>query len=165
MRFIGGKTLLLDHIKRVLQENTDGTERVFCDIFPAQGRSPAILSRTMRLFPTICSIFLTPFRRRPLKITAFLKFKKLKELGILDPFSFLEETKISNPEAVPEQFFITQNYSPNEHCSRMYLSPQNAKRIDFIRNTIESWKNGRAAERKRILLPFGGTDRRRALCL
>ena len=44
MRFIGGKTLLLDHIKRVLQENTDGTERVFCDIFPAQGRSPAIFA-------------------------------------------------------------------------------------------------------------------------
>ena len=37
MRFIGGKTLLLDHIKRVLQENTDGTERVFCDIFSGTG--------------------------------------------------------------------------------------------------------------------------------
>ena len=37
MRFIGGKTLLLDHIKRVLQENTDGTERIFCDIFSGTG--------------------------------------------------------------------------------------------------------------------------------
>ena len=66
------------------------------------------------------------------------KFSQLKQIGILDPFAFLEETRIPDFQADPEQFFITRHYSPNEGCDRMYLSPQNAKRIDFIRNTIES---------------------------
>ena len=75
MRFIGGKTLLLDHIKRVLQENTDGTERVFCDIFSGTGTVARYFKPDYEIISTICSIFLTPFRRRPLKITAFLNLK------------------------------------------------------------------------------------------
>ena len=140
MRFIGGKTLLLDHIKRVLQENTDGTERVFCDIFSGTGTVARYFKPDYEIISNDLLHFSYAIQKATVENNSVPQFKKLKELGILDPFSFLEETKISNPEAVPEQFFITQNYSPNEHCSRMYLSPQNAKRIDFIRNTIESWK-------------------------
>mgnify|MGYP003257380271 FL=1 len=140
MRFIGGKTLLLDHIKRVLQENTDGTERIFCDIFSGTGTVARYFKPDYEIISNDLLHFSYAIQKATVENNSVPQFKKLKELGILDPFSFLEEAKISNPEAAPEQFFITQNYSPNEHCSRMYLSPQNAKRIDFIRNTIESWK-------------------------
>lgn len=36
---------------------------------------------------------------------------------------------------------IKENCTGNErvNCERMYLTPDNAKRIDYIRNTIEEW--------------------------
>ena len=37
--------------------------------------------------------------------------------------------------------FITRNYSPYGKCQRMYLSIDNAKKVDAIRIQIESWKN------------------------
>lgn len=33
MRFIGNKTNLLNDISKVIKDNCDGTEKVFCDIF------------------------------------------------------------------------------------------------------------------------------------
>ena len=33
MRFIGNKTNLLNDIQKVIKENCDGSEKVFCDLF------------------------------------------------------------------------------------------------------------------------------------
>lgn len=37
--------------------------------------------------------------------------------------------------------YIYQNYSPNEHCERMYFRNANAIKIDIIRQQIEKWNN------------------------
>lgn len=37
MRFIGGKTALLNDIAMVISKNTDGSESVFCDMFSGTG--------------------------------------------------------------------------------------------------------------------------------
>jgi adenine-specific DNA-methyltransferase len=37
--------------------------------------------------------------------------------------------------------FITSNYSPFDGCERMYLSVDNAKKVDAIREQIECWWN------------------------
>jgi adenine-specific DNA-methyltransferase len=63
-------------------------------------------------------------------------FDKLKEIGINDPFTYLETHDISNVDG-----FATQEYSPAGEAGRMYLTIESAKRIDFIRTTIETWKD------------------------
>lgn len=140
MRFIGGKTLLLSQIKQVIQENTDGTERVFCDIFSGTGTVARYFKPDYEILSNDLLHFSYVIQKATIENNSAPKFAKLKQIGILDPFAFLEETRISDSQINPDEFFITRHYSPNEECDRMYLSPPNAKRIDFIRNTIESWK-------------------------
>lgn len=60
----------------------------------------------------------------------------------MDPFAFLEETRITDEDLEKGRYFIARNYSPMEGSQRMYLSPANAMRIDFIRETIGSWREG-----------------------
>ena len=37
--------------------------------------------------------------------------------------------------------FIYENFSPHANCDRMYLTNDNALKIDFMRNTIDDWLN------------------------
>lgn len=58
-------------------------------------------------------------------------FKKLKlNLDVLDFLNSL----------APKNGFVTRNYSPFEECERMYLSVENANKVDAIRDQIESGK-------------------------
>lgn len=64
------------------------------------------------------------------------EFKKVKiALNIKDVFDYLENAPIDIKDG-----FVYSNYSPHEKCERMYLTTENAQRIDFIRTTIEQWK-------------------------
>ena len=66
-------------------------------------------------------------------------FEKLKDKYKIDNvFNFLEQEEIKNIES---KKFIYDNYSPNDYCERMYLTTENAQRIDLIRNYVEKWKN------------------------
>lgn len=137
MRFIGSKAALLDNIEFVINENTTGRERVFCDLFSGTTsvakhfkQKYEIISNDFLHFSYVLQKATIENNRKPL-------FKKLKAIGIYDPFLFLEETPCSHIE---EDYFISRNYAPSNNCERMYVSVKNAMRIDFIRHTIESWK-------------------------
>ena len=41
----------------------------------------------------------------------------------------------------PKNGFVTRNYSPFGNCERMYLSIENANKVDAIRDQIQEWKN------------------------
>ena len=58
---------------------------------------------------------------------------KFENLGF-DPFEYF------NTIDLEEQGFFYNTYSPGG-SSRMYLTEQNAGRVDFFRHTIEKWKN------------------------
>ena len=108
MRFIGNKTNLLNDISKVIKDNCDGTEKVFCDIFSGT----ASVSRFFKNKYTIIS--------NDLLYSSYI----------------LQMGTIENTDTP-----TFDNYSPNDNCERMYLTPENALRIDFIRNKIENWKN------------------------
>ena len=139
MRFIGNKTNLLSDISNVIKDNCDGTEKVFCDIFSGT----ASVSRFFKNKYTIISNDLLyssyVLQMGTIENSETPTFDKIRKvLNIDDVFDYLENTDISK-----EKFnkFIYENYSPNDNCERMYLTPKNALRIDFIRNKIENWKN------------------------
>lgn len=137
MRFIGSKAALLDQIALVIDENTTGTERVFCDLFSGTASVAKYFKQRYQVISNDFLHFSYVLQKATVENNHPPRFEKLKAIGIRDPFAFLEETPCNQVE---EDYFISRNYAPYASCDRMYLSLKNAMRIDFIRHTIEAWK-------------------------
>ena len=140
MRFIGSKTNLLKNIDMVISENTTGDESVFCDIFSGTGAVARYFKPRYEVHSNDVLHFSYVIQKATVENNTKPSFSKLRNIGIGDPFKFLEETKIQILNYNDNKYFITKNYTPHDDCNRMYVSNKNAARIDFIRNTIEAWK-------------------------
>lgn len=140
MRFIGSKTNLLKNIDMVISENASGNENVFCDIFSGTGAVARYFKPRYEVYSNDVLHFSYVIQKATVENNTKPSFLKLKDKGIGDPFKFLEETQIQTFDYNYNNYFITQNYTPHDDCERMYVSNKNAVRIDFIRNTIETWK-------------------------
>ena len=138
MRYIGSKLALLDNIESVINENTTGKEQVFCDLFSGTASVAKHFKHRYEIISNDFLYFSYVIQKATIENNMRPTFDKLKTIGIQDPFRFLEETPCNNIE---DDYFISRNYAPGKDCSRMYVSLKNALRIDFIRQTIESWKH------------------------
>ncbi len=141
MRFIGSKANLLNNIDRVISENTEGNESVFCDIFSGTGAVARYFKPKYEVHSNDILHFSYVIQKATVENNNNPSFSRLKNIGISDPIKFLEDTQIQILNFNDNNYFITKNYTPHDDCERMYLSNKNAARIDFIRNTIEAWKN------------------------
>ena len=141
MRFIGSKTNLLKNIAMVISENTTGNEDIFCDIFSGTGAVARYFKPRYEVYSNDALHFSYVIQKATVENNTKPSFSKLKNIGIGDPFNFLEETQIRMLDYNNSNYFVTKNYTPHDSCKRMYVSNKNAVRIDFIRNTIEAWKN------------------------
>jgi adenine-specific DNA-methyltransferase len=142
MRYIGGKTLLLDKIKTVVDVHCSDTKpdaknKIFCDLFSGTGvvarffkQDYQIIANDMLYFPYIVTC-------AGIENNTVPSFLKLRKTGIIDPITFLDTLKSRSLK----NCFIAKNYSPHGEAKRMYLSKENALRIDIIRQQIEIWKN------------------------
>ena len=137
MRYIGSKVALLDNIELVIDENTTGKERIFCDLFSGTASVAKHFKTKYEVISNDFLYFSYVLQRATIENNRKPSFKKLKANGIYDPFLFLEEAPCDN---IKRDYFIYHNYAPSGNCERMYVSVKNAIRIDFIRHTIESWK-------------------------
>ena len=138
MRYIGSKVALLDSIEYVIKENTSGNEKIFCDLFSGTASVAKHFKNKYEVISNDFMYFSYVLQKATIENNHIPDFKKLKKIGIQDPFKFLEESTCNKVE---ENYFITRNYSPYGETHRMYVSVQNAMRIDYIRSTIEAWKN------------------------
>ena len=137
MRFIGCKTLLLDKIKEVIDENVHDAS-TFCDIFSGT----SVVSRYFKQWYEITSNDILYFsyilQRATVENDAIPSFSNLKPLGIIDPVQYLNEMNISEMEILEqEKRFFQNTYAPKG--GRMYVNDENALRIDYARNTVENW--------------------------
>ena len=137
MRFIGGKSQLLGEIEAVISANTTGRETVFCDIFSGSGCVARRFKPKYEVHSNDILHFSYVIQKATIENNSNPLFQKLTGIGIADPIQFLEESDIGS--AGPFSTFVADNYAPNDHCGRMYISKQNAVRVDYIRNTIEEW--------------------------
>ena len=140
MRYIGGKSLLLDRIMAVLRENTVHVQSVI-DLFAGS----CVVSER--------------FKREGLQVSVndFLYFSHVLARGTVclnrvpdfsgldvgDPIAFLNRMTLEESGLTLQECFMYRNYSPNEACTRMYFQNDNAIRIDVIRQTIERWREER----------------------
>ncbi len=141
MRFIGCKNNLLSNIDAIITENISyKRDAVFCDIFSGTGSVARYFKDKYSIYSNDSLYFSYVLQKATVENNRTPLFSKLKTIGILDPFSFLEETRITTYDYNDPKYFIAKNYSPHDECERMYFTNKNAVRIDFIRNTIEAWK-------------------------
>ncbi len=136
MRYIGGKSLLLDKIDRVIKSETTDVSSVV-DLFSGSG----VVSEHFKKagFRTISNDFLF-FSYAIQRGTIGLNCKpSFKNLCITNPIEYLNSLKITNTNFSVDQCFIYNNYAPVGDCNRMYFQPDNALKIDIIRLTIEEW--------------------------
>ncbi len=138
MRFIGGKSLLVNKISDCILSYTDNVQSVF-DIFAGSGVvTKHLLTKGYNLISNDILYFSYVLLRGSVGISIEPKFKKL---GIKDPIKYLNFLTHYKTEFDKKDLFISNNYSPNTNCNRMYFQPNNALKIDIIRLTIEKWHN------------------------
>lgn len=138
MRYIGNKTNLLSNIDQVIKENCDGSEEIFCDLFSGTSSVARFFKNRYRIISNDMLYFSYTLQKATISNNIEPSFKKVRnKLNTDNILDYLETIDIENKEY---KSFIYDNYSPNDNCERMYLIPENAKRIDYIRNTIEEWK-------------------------
>ncbi len=134
MRFIGGKSLLLEYIDKVINENIHDEFLIVGDLFSGSGvvaqhfktLGKQVISNDIMYMSYVLARGLTELNHTP-------EFQLLSNINVFEYLNNLKE-----PTSL-ERAFIFNNYSPNENCERMYFQPKNAKKIDAIRQQIEQW--------------------------
>jgi adenine-specific DNA-methyltransferase len=130
MRYIGNKIGIVTEIEKLLTDK--GLVRqnlVFCDAFSGMASVCEHFKHNFHIIANDIHYYSYVISQAKLN-TPDLKFKKL---GI-NPFVYFNQNNLKY------KGFIYNNYSRGG-SERMYFSEQNALKIDFIRTTIEKWKN------------------------
>ena len=138
MRYIGSKILLLNQIQEVVERHASGA-RSFCDLFSGT----ACVARHFKQFFEVYSNDLLYFsyclQRGTVENDSIPSFDNLAKLGFSDPIDYLNNLDIQTIESlVKDRRLFQNNLSPN--AGRMYVTDENALRIDFARNAIEDWR-------------------------
>ncbi len=136
MRYIGGKSLMLNCILDVIQNNTEGV-RVVTDMFSGTGVVSQLLkSRGYAVNSNDILYFSYVLNKGVLELNEPISQGTRELIGHLNNLS-VENSPWFNLDSA----FIFQNYSPHDDCSRMYFQCDNAIKIDLVRQEIERLKN------------------------
>lgn len=136
VRYIGGKSLLLDNILEVIKDNTTDVKTVI-DIFAGSGAVSKCLKKNgYKVYSNDFLYFSYVLNRGTIDINKKPNFEKL---GIDDPITYLNNLKIEDTDYKLKDCFIYNNYSPHDKCERMYFTTKNAIKIDIIRKKVEEW--------------------------
>ena len=137
MRYIGGKSLLLNYIHSEISELKD--VNTITDIFSGSGVVSAFLAdKGYNVLSNDLLYFSYVLTRGTIGIKKEPQFKKL---GIKNVVDYLNNLQLTDTAYSLDDCFIYRNYSPNGSCNRMYFQNENAIKIDIIRMQIEEWKN------------------------
>lgn len=135
MRYIGSKANLLKNIESCISQNIHTKQKSFCDIFSGTGVVARYFKPQYEIISNDVLYFSYLIQKSLIENNKIPTFSKLKS-EIENPFIYLE-----NAEPPNVLRFVEENYSPSGKAGRMYFTAENARRIDFIRTTIEQWKN------------------------
>ena len=131
MNYIGSKYKLSEFINRSVKDvvGNDLSNKVFCDLFAGTG----IVGRNFK--PEVKRII-----SNDIEYYSFVLNKNyIENYKPLAFSSYIEE--LNAIEGV--EGFIFNQYSENGIAKRQYFSEKNGKKIDAIRQKIESWKNNK----------------------
>lgn len=128
MRFLGNKESMLSEIRSLVNEKgLDKNNQVFFDAFCGTGSVANHFKNDFKIIVNDLLHWCVIYSKGRI-LAGSLTFDKLD----FDPFEYLNNTTKTR------KGFFYGNYSPGG-SSRMYLSAENAGRVDFIRYKIEEW--------------------------
>ncbi|MEG1142662.1 MAG: DNA adenine methylase, partial [Clostridia bacterium] len=131
MRYIGNKKKLLDILdKFLISKKLDKKGLVFCDLFSGTCTVGDYFKNRYKVIANDTLYFSYAIANGKLKYNSKTFFQKLG----FDPFEYFN--KINTDNYV--EGFCYNNFAP-EKSGRQYFSDENAKKIDYIRNTIDEW--------------------------
>lgn len=136
MRYIGGKSNLLNDIYNVITQSTVNVNTII-DIFSGSGVVSSFLKENNYNVVGNDIMYFSYVLSRG--TTALNQVPTFTNLGIADPIAYLNNLDIANTNINLDDCFIYQNYSPHGDITRMYFQNNNAIKIDIIRITIEEW--------------------------
>lgn len=130
MRYIGNKAKLLDNIKTFIEKNGVSLEdKVFCDLFSGTATVGDYFKNTCQIIANDSLYFAYAIANGKLRYTDDF----FKTLGF-DPFDYFNTVDFSKYT----QGFCYNTFAPTIN-GKQYFSDENAKKIDFIRDTIDEW--------------------------
>lgn len=135
MRYIGSKVNLLKEIDALLSKHVTGKEQSFVDLFAGTNIVGQYFKDRYQVISNDLLEFSYAIAKGTIELNVAPDFINLQKIGIHDPFQFLQSYNLKDYEGD----FATFNYSPAGLEGRMYFTIENAKRIDFARNTIDKW--------------------------
>ena len=138
MRFIGSKILLLNDIKKVIDDNVPEAKS-FCDIFSGTASVARFFKQWYEVYSNDLLYFSYVLQKGTVENDSVPSFDNLKkEEDICDPIDYLNSMDIIDMEKLPqERRFFQNTYAP--FGGRMYITNENALRIDYSRNVVEDW--------------------------
>lgn len=135
MRYIGSKCALLKNIDNILSHHIDGNEQSFLDLFAGTNVVGRYFKSRYKIISNDLLYFSYINAKATIENNNELKFKGLKQIGISNPFKYFNDDR----NITPDSHYYERAYSPTGQ--KMYFTKENARRIDFIRDTIDNWKN------------------------
>lgn len=130
MRYIGNKAKLLDKLEKLINQKKIGKKgAVFCDLFSGTCAVGDYFKDRFEILANDTLYFSYVISNGKLKYNKDF----FRELGF-DPFDYFNNIDTSNYVSG----FCYNNFAPTI-SGRQYFSDENAKMIDFIRNTIDVW--------------------------
>ena len=132
MNYIGSKLTLLPFLEQIFRQVTDGSEKVFCDLFAGTGAVGRHFKRLgLQVIANDLQYYAYALNKAYLEINETPAFTGLRALSPQEPLTFIN--------ALPGSAgFITNHYSPAG--GRMYYTEANAQKADAIRQAIERWR-------------------------
>ncbi|AND78548.1 Dam family site-specific DNA-(adenine-N6)-methyltransferase [Streptococcus pantholopis] len=131
MRYIGSKKLLLSEIKEMLDKHLFGGEEIFLDLFAGTNVVGNFFKPYFTIYSNDTLYFNYIKAKTVIENNSYLHFNALKKIGINNPLEYLQQLEGMSG-------YYTNNYSPAGNS--MYLTQENARKIDSIREQIEKWK-------------------------
>lgn len=142
MRFIGCKNNLIENIDELIARKCKDASSI-CDIFAGTGtvgsffkKKYKVISNDLLYFSYCIQKGLIETNEEPKFLNLDIITSKTKRLD-----KVLEYLNNLNPKEYNGKKCIANRYSPIGE--RMYLTEQNALKIDYIRETIEDWFNSK----------------------
>lgn len=136
MRFIGSKANLLSEIESVILENIPDEANTFLDLFAGTNSVGNYFKKKYTIFSNDLLYFSYANAKAVIENNEELNFKGLKAIGINSALDFLSKGAEDYIKSGDVGYY-ERSYTPTGDA--MYLSIENGKRIDFIRDTIEKW--------------------------
>ncbi|MDN5470846.1 MAG: DNA adenine methylase, partial [Lactococcus lactis] len=134
MRYIGSKLKLLTEIQEFLSQNIQSDNKIFLDLFGGSNIVGSYFKKDYQILTNDLLYFSYAIAQGKIVNNEQPQFLELKKRNIENPLDYLNNsTNFSDYIG-----YYEKEYSPTGEA--MYFSVENAKRIDFIRDEIDSWK-------------------------